>query len=62
VLSLPEGEYEIEVSARDLTTSKTTVKVGKDTEERISAELRYLPRRCAPPRRRCCRSTTRRRA
>ncbi|MBS1153792.1 MAG: TonB-dependent receptor, partial [Myxococcaceae bacterium] len=43
VLSLPEGEYEIEVSARDLTTSKTTVKVGKDTEERISAELRYLP-------------------
>lgn len=43
VLSLPEGEYLIEVSAKDLTDSKTKVKVGKDTEERVAAELRYLP-------------------
>ncbi len=43
VLSLPEGEYVIEVSAKDLTASRTTVKVGKDTEERVAAELRYLP-------------------
>jgi outer membrane receptor for ferrienterochelin and colicins len=43
VLSLPVGEYEIEVSAHDLTASTSKVKVGKDTEERIAAELRYLP-------------------
>ena len=43
VLSLDEGEYTIEVSAKDLTASSTKVKVGKDTEDRISAELRYLP-------------------
>ena len=43
VLSLPVGEYEIEVSAKDLTASRTKVTVGKDTEERVAAELRYLP-------------------
>ena len=43
VLSLPTGQYEIEVSAKDLTASRTKVTVGKDTEERITADLRYLP-------------------
>ncbi len=43
VLSLTEGEYTVEVSAQDLTAFTARVKVGKDTEERVAAELRYLP-------------------
>ncbi len=43
VLSLPEGEHLIEVSAQELTASRTVVRVAKDTEERITAELRYQP-------------------
>ncbi|MFZ5468878.1 MAG: TonB-dependent receptor domain-containing protein [Myxococcota bacterium] len=43
VLLLPEGEHQVEISARELTPFTRTVQVLRDEERRLHAELRYAP-------------------
>lgn len=43
VLSLPVGEYEVEVAMKDLRTYREKVVVKVDQEVRVLAELRYAP-------------------
>jgi hypothetical protein len=43
VLSLPVGEYEVEVAMKELRTHREKVTVKADQELRVNADLRYAP-------------------
>ncbi len=45
VLTLPIGDYEVEVTNEDVTPQVQRVTVVEDTETRVTAELRYAPPR-----------------
>ena len=43
VLTLPVGDYVVEVSSDEVTPLEQPVKVAEDSETRVAAELRYAP-------------------